>query len=268
LSLVHLYEANQEEKYLDYARHIADVTAAFQSDDGSFPYRLDPTSGEVTEAFCTGGIQFALLIEALQPHGVSVNLQRAAERTLQWTLAYPAETNHWQAGYEDFGKRHPYENLTHWETQMVIQFLCRHADAHPEYLPLAKKLNRFVEDQFVLFGPENQSHPLPIKGPLVFEQYGCWWPMEGHAGYWIQTLIALHRATGEAEYLAKAQATANAICAQQFEDGSISNWGTRWLADGKVRGENCGHNWYNTNAIAAAALYWLDGYCHELDTKQ
>lgn len=264
LSLVRLYEGTHDARYLDYARHIAEVTARFQAADGSFPYRLNPRTGEVTESFCTGGIQFALLVEALAPHGIDLPLQRAADRAIQWMNAYPAQTNHWQGGYEDIGEFRAYENLTHWEAQMLIQYLCRHCEEDPSYLPLAKRLNRFVEDQFVLFGPENEAHPVPIKGPLVFEQFACWWPMEGHAGYWIQTLIALHRVTGDPEYLAKARATANAICAQQFADGSISNWGTRWLDHGTVRGENCGHNWYNTNAIAAAALYWLSDYEREL----
>jgi len=268
LSLVRLYEVTHDKRYLDYARHIAAVTVRFQAADGSFPYRLNPRTGEVTESFCTGGIQFALLVEALAPHGIDPKLQLAAERAIQWMNAYPAQTNHWQGGYEDIGEFRAYENLTHWEAQMLIQYLCRQYEDDPNYLPLAKRLNRFVEDQFVLFGPKNEAHPVPIKGPLVFEQYACWWPMEGHAGYWIQTLIALHRATGEEEYLNKARAAANAICAQQFEDGSISNWGTRWLEDGEPRGENCGHNWYNTNAIAAAALYWLTDYERELESGE
>lgn len=264
LSLVHLYEVTHDEKYLDYARHIAQVTAGFQAGDGSFPYRLDAKTGEVTESFCTGGIQFALLIEALTPHGIDPGLQLAGERAIQWMIAYPAQTHHWQGGYEDVGEFRHYQNLTHWEAQLLIQYLCRHKGRDPSYLPLAKRLNRFVEDQFVLFGPEDEAHPVPIKGPLVFEQYACWWPMEGHAGYWIQTLLELHRATGDDTYLNKARAAANAISAQQFDDGSISNWGTRWLENGKIHGENCGHNWYNTNAIAAAALYWLTDYEREL----
>jgi uncharacterized protein YyaL (SSP411 family) len=84
--------------------------------------------------------------------------------------------------------------------------------------------------------------------------------MEGHTAYYIRSLLELHRATGEREYLEKAMAAGNAICAQQFADGSISNWGTRWLEKGKPRGENCGHNWYNTNAVASAALYELAAY--------
>ena len=112
----------------------------------------------------------------------------------------------------------------------------------------------------MLFGPESEAHPVPVKGPLVLEQYVCGWPMEEHTGYYIQSLLALHRATGDKVYLDKAVAAANASCAQQFEDGSISNWGTRWLENRSPKGKPCGHNWYNTNAIAAASLYMLDGY--------
>jgi hypothetical protein len=264
LSLVRLYEATQDRRYLDYARHIARVTARFQAPDGSFPYRVDPRDGTVTEAFCTGAIQFSLLVEALAPYGLDPDLLMASERSVQWMIAYPARTHHWQGGYEDIGEYKPYQNLTHWEAQLLIQYLCRHADRDPAYLPLAKQILRFVEDQFVLFGPESEAHPVPVKGPLVFEQYLCWWPMEGHAGYYIQTLLELHKATGEGVYLDKARAAANAICAQQFEDGAISNWGTRWLENGQPRGTDCGHNWYNTNAIASASLYWLDAYIRSL----
>ncbi len=261
LSLVKLFEATRDRRYLEYAIHIARVTAGLQAPDGSFPYRLDPRDGKVTEAFCTGGIQFSLLVDALADNGAAdAGLLMASERAVQWMTAYPARTNNWQGGYEDIAEARPYRNLTHWEVQLLIWYLCRHADRDPAYLPLARSLLRFVEDQFVLFGPESEAHPVPVKGPLVFEQYVCWWPMEGHTGYYIQSLLALHRVTGDRLYLEKAEAAANAICAQQFEDGSISNWGTRWLQDGTPRGTSCGHNWYNTNAIAAASLYGLADY--------
>jgi hypothetical protein len=261
LSMVTMYEATKEQKYLDYARHIAEVTPKFQATDGSFPYRVKFRTGEVKESYCTGGVQFSLLIEALERYGVEQKLQLASERAIQWMLAYPTASNNWQGGYEDVGEARPYFNLTQWEPQILIAYLCRNKDRNPEYLPQAKKLLRFVEDQFVLFGPQSESYPAPVKGPLVFEQYVCWWPMEVHSGYYLLANIELHKATGDQIYLNKAKATANAICAQQYPDGSISNWASRWLENGKPTGENSGHNWYNCNAIAAYALYRLDAYC-------
>jgi hypothetical protein len=267
LGMVSMYEATGDQKYLDYARHIARVTARFQAADGSFPYRVNFKTGAVKEAFCTGGIQFSLLVEALARHGVDERLMMASERAVQWMLAYPAASSNWQAGYEDVGEARPYYNLTQWEPAILAAYLCRNKDRNPGYVPQAKKLLRFVEDQFVLFGPESQSHPLPLKGPLVFEQYICWWPMEVHAGYYLLANLELHKATGEPIYLDKAKATGNAICAQQYPDGAISNWGSRWLENGKPKGDNSGHNWYNCNAIAAYSLYRLDAYCRGMTSR-
>ena len=128
-------------------------------------------------------------------------------------LAYPTASFNWQGGYEDVGEARPYFNLTQWEPEVVIAFLCRNKDRNPQYVPQAKKLLRFVEDQFVLFGPQSEAHAAPVKGPLVFEQYVCWWPMEVHAGYYLLANLELHKATGEQVYLDKAKATGNAICA-------------------------------------------------------
>ena len=41
----------------------------------------------------------------------------------------------------------------------------------------------------------------------------------------------------------------------------------RWLENGIPKGEPCGHNWYNTNAVAAASLYMLDGYRARLNGR-
>jgi len=265
LSLVRLTEGCGDAQYLEYARHIARITAGFQAPDGSFPYRVDPSTGTIVEAFCTGAIQFTLLVDALAPYGIEAPLLMAAERALQWMAAYPAATRQWQGGYEDIAESPPYRNLTHWEAQLLIWRLCRTRERDPSFIPLARSVLRFVEDQFVLFGPESEAHPVPVRGPLLFEQYLCWWPMEGHTGYYIHSLLELHAATGEPVFLEKAKAAANAICAQQFEDGSFSSWGTRWVNEGRTSGLDCGHTWYNMNAVASAALYRLDAYLHGQD---
>jgi hypothetical protein len=144
--------------------------------------------------------------------------------------------------------------------QSLIRYLCGHKEQDPSYLPTARKLNRWVEDQFVTFGVENESLPVRDKGPLVFEQYLCWWPMEGHTANWILTLIELHKATGDKQYLDKAMASANAICHDQFPDGQFSTFGRDFETGKTVVGPAGYHNWYNANASADWALYKLTLY--------
>jgi hypothetical protein len=44
---------------------------------------FDIKTGKVKEAYCTGGIQFSLLVEALERHGVDEKLQLASQRAIQ-----------------------------------------------------------------------------------------------------------------------------------------------------------------------------------------
>ncbi len=92
--------------------------------------------------------------------------------------------------------------------------------------------------------------------------------MEVHTGFWVQTLIELHKATGEKVYLDKARAAANAICAVQFEDGAFSTQGMRYYRDGRiVSDKETGMNWYNCNAMATKGLYALDQYLRSISGK-
>jgi hypothetical protein len=189
----------------------------------------------------------------------------AAQRAVQWLIAYVCNTNHWQAAYEDVSEQPPYKNLSQYEAQELIPYLCRHKNLDPGYLPLAERLNTWVEDQFVVFEPESEAPEHPVKGPLVFEQFGCWYPMEGHTGRWVLSLIELHRATGQQEFLDKAKAAGNAICSQQYANGAFSTFGERKWIDGRMTGEDHHEpNWYNADLDACAALYRLDAYVHSV----
>jgi hypothetical protein len=262
VGMVELYEADGKRRadYLEYARHIATVTAKFQAADGSFPYRLNPQTGAVVEPYTPAAIEFVRLVDSVAPYGVGDDMLKAQHRALRWMTAYVMATHHWQACFEDVPQILPYANLSQFEAEMTIRSLCRHRGEDPTYLPMAETVNRWIEDQFVVFGPESEAFDHPVKGPLVFEQFACWYPMEVHTGIWINSLLDLHAATGKAEYLDKAKAAGNAICAQQFDDGSFSTFGARCYPDGKLVGVQSG-NWYNCNAAAVQALYRLDAYC-------
>ena len=264
-SYVDLYQETRHEPYLTCARHIADVTVKFQNGDGSFPYRVDPKTGVVVEQYNCSAMEFVDLVEKLEPYGFDARRAMAAQRAVEWMLAYPGATGNWKAAYEDVPEVPFYANLSQMAIQPLIRYLCRHKDEDPASLPTALRLNRWVEDQFVTFGPDNEASPVRAKGPLVFEQFICWWPMEGHTANWILTLIELHKATGKLVYLDKAKAAANAICGEQYENGEFSTWGRDCQTGASASDKDpVLKNWYNANANADWALYKLVRYVKTL----
>ena len=267
-SYVDLYQATRHEPYLAYARHIADVTVKFQNADGSFPYRVDPKTGAVIEQYNCSVMEFVELVEKLEPYGHDDRRTLAARNALDWMLAYVCTTNNWKAAYEDVPELPFYANLSQMSAQPLIRYLCRHKDEDPTHLPTALRLNRWVEDQFITFGPDDEASPVRAKGPLVFEQFICWWPMEGHTANWILTLIELHKATGKKIYLDKAKAAANAICAAQYKDGQFSTWGRDYQTGASAIEKNDPPilNWYNANSFADWALYKLVMYVKAHDS--
>ena len=262
ISFVDLYAVTRHEPYLEYARHIADVTVKFQQADGSFPYRVDPQTGAVVEQYNCSAMEFVEVAEKLAPYGYEARRALAAQRALDWMLACVCPTHNWKAAYEDVGETRFYANLSQMPALPLVRYLCRHREENPAYLRTAEELNRWVEDQFIAFGPDDEASPVRVKGPQVFEQFLCWRPMEGHTANWILALIELHRATGKRIYLDKAKAAANAICHEQYADGQFSTWG-RDYQTGKAFADDQDpprRNWFNANACADWALYKLTLY--------
>jgi hypothetical protein len=271
IALLEVYERVKKPEYLDYARHIADVTMKFQNRDGSFPYRINPETGSVLEQYTVSSMDFVNLVEALEVHGHDAKRALAARRAIEWLLAYPCQTNLWAAPFEDIPDPGLISrNLSQWAPMFLIRHLCAHRDDDPSYVPLAVKLNRWVEDQFVVFGVVEYAHPgtqkmIRVKGPLVREQSMCFAAMDGHTANWILTLIELHKATGKKVYLDKAMAAANAMCAEQYGSGSFSTWGRDYIT-GEPDPAPLGafSNWYSGTCYAVESLCKLDAYVKSL----
>ena len=87
-------------------------------------------------------------------------------------------------------------------------------------IEIAQELNHYIEDQFTIWQDGDCATPERCPTPMVLEQYTCYHPMESHTGHWIQTLMALHRATGKEDYIIKAIAAANAILKTQQASGA------------------------------------------------
>jgi hypothetical protein len=171
-------------------------------------------------------------------------------RAAEWVLANPVQTKLWQGMYEDVGAQQPYSNLQHWDVNETIRYLLHYRSEHAEAVTTAANLNRFIEDQFVVWQWENSPVTVRCPTPTALEQYRCYYPMEVHTGTWLLSLLALHQATQDDTYLHKGIAAANAIVRGQQASGAFSTWGNDRRFGRPLRTTD----WPGCNACAATAL--------------
>lgn len=252
VAMLTLYRAHGDQRFLDYAMHLAQIMAQFQQDDGGWPYRIDPETGEVAQAYTSAAICFVKFFETLQEVTGSSEYQRAIDASVRWTLENPVQTNLWQGMYEDVGEKPPFHKLQNQDAFEVVRFLCRHRGTYPDAISMAQRVLRFCEDQFAVFGPYRNNIPGQAVYPTVIEQYGFPWPMPGHTGNYLRSLMALHQATGDGVFYTKALRAANAITRLQHEDGRYSTHGIDYRFGKPLQPRKS--DWFGNGARAAYAL--------------
>ncbi len=223
-AIIHLFNSTKQEKYLEYARHIAGVLQKHQRPDGSWPYRVNPETGEVVAEYTSAAIFPVLLFEELDNLTGGSEYLQSREKAVQWILENPVKTHLWQGMFEDIPNMKPFKNLEPCDAIATARYLIKHQEENADYLKIAQRLNRWIEDQFVVFGPE-PALPYQPYYPSILEQYACYWAMDFHTGEWVLLLRDLYKATGKLEYLHKAIAGANTMVRFQQEDGRMATFG-------------------------------------------
>ncbi|TZF84018.1 hypothetical protein FW774_11270 [Pedobacter sp. BS3] len=263
-AMVALYRHFNDKKYLDYARHIANVFVELQEEDGSWPYRVNPRDGKTVEAYTSNAVSPARLFGILEEIEPNAKYTASREKAIEWVMNNPVNNSRWQGMYEDIGVRAPFQNLEHWDTNEMIRYLIHYGQTNPDSVKIAEKLNRYIEDQFVMWQPTDTCVTNHCPTPTVMEQYTCYVPMEVHTGMWIMSLLALHRATRNKDYLTKAINAGNAIVKAQQKTGAYSTWGF----DVRFGRPLLTMDWPGCNAVAVSALLQLDHYIRSLHTSQ
>jgi hypothetical protein len=251
-SALRLARASGEDRYEAYARRLAEVLLSLQQEDGSWPYRVRLEDGEVVEPYTAAAVIAILLLERLGTAGGDLGARCAAavERGTEWVVANPVRTGLWQQMYEDVTTREPYTNLEQWAALETAMLLIRRR--HPDALEHASRLIRYVEDQFVIFGPEPMLTPTAYEPltPSVIEQYVCYWPMDFHTANYVRATLAMHEASGIGVWLDKAVASANTIVRCRLPDGRFSSI----VPDRRLGVSPEFPAWYNCMAHAAMVL--------------
>lgn len=286
VAMLDLYRVFGQEEYLQYARHLADVLIRFQREDGSWPFRVDPCDGSVKpeNEYTSNAVEPATLLASLEEIAPLESYRCARLKATQWLLDNPVHTRRWEQLYFDAVAAPPFANLENWDTCQMIRYLVHYSGQSPAFVEIAEDLNRFVEDQFVLWRAEDYPPPSPSYGdiggqgpglvgsavnlrtptPMAMEQYWTYHPMAAHTGNWVLALIALHQATQNEQYLVKAICAANAIVRGQQESGAFATWGF----DTRFGRPLNTFNWPGDNMCGAIGLMHLQRYCQSLKAGQ
>ena len=134
------------------------------------------------------------------------------------------------------------------------------AAGDPVRLRQAEEFVRFSGDQFVEWTPPYDNGRFPgddaeddgtwarfcrpysrYMTPCALEQYMCYVPIDASAAKFIDSCLALWRATGNDEYLAKARALGDTATRVQAPDGFLITW---WVRDAS-RHDDRYHTWIN-----------------------
>ncbi|MCD6030712.1 MAG: hypothetical protein K0S78_2886 [Thermomicrobiales bacterium] len=263
ITMLTLADETGNRRYREYAFRLGDILLATQHEDGSWPYRLRLSDGAVVESYTAAGVMALFLMERLGDEIGDARYTDAFDRGLDWIIANPVQTGLWQQMYEDVRTLEDYDNLEQWAALETSMMLLRRN--HPEAVPIARKLVRYVEDQFVLFGDE-ASLPVPYlpSTPATMEQYHCYWPMDVHTANYARAALALYQATGEVAWGHKAVAAANTVVRCQRPDGRYSTL----VPDRRLGTTPPFSDWFNCMAHAADVLLAIGPHLTDIAGKE
>ena len=259
-------------KYSDAAKRIAETYLALQGEDGTWWLKQNAITGKETCANRLLPIGIVTFLEKMYDATKDDRYRTAADRAFAYIDRKPMVDWNWEGQFEDVknpnAKR--WTNLSKHPACSVAMYLVSRFPGDKRRLAQAEDLLKFSEDQFVEWTPpydhgRGQNDPAgPDDGtwnyfcrpastwvtPCALEQYGCYYPIDASAAKFINTYIALWKATKKDEYLAKARALGDTATRMQEDDGFINTW---WCT-GASRNDYRYHTWINCMLATAAAL--------------
>ena len=239
-----------DRRFIDAARGIGETYLKTRRSDGSWPLKMRLATGEPIGENTLVPTRPLAFFNALSVATGDRRWAEASDRCFAWLEAHPLADWNWDGQFEDTQPLPPYANPTkHNAVETMFEILRRYPDKL-DRLAQCRRIMRFCEKRFVCWErPEN--HPL-WDVPSVLEQYSCFIPIDASAAKMILAYLALWRATGEPELLAKAKALGDTITRVQKPEGRIP---TFWTHD--TLGQPL-YDWLNCMGYTAAALLELD----------
>ena len=203
LAYLDLHEATGESRFFKAAEAIAYTLSQRQSSEGTWPFRVDPKTEKVIEAYSSSVIYAVMLFEQLDALNGKGVYKSYRDKTWNWLVNGPIKTKDFRGFYEDIPDTK--SNRTNYDCLDTIRYLLANRTEANGYLEMAKELNGWIEEIFLdkIRGFE------PAEG--IREQLACNVVMGIHSLNWASMLMERAEATGNRVMQQRAIQTANYI---------------------------------------------------------
>ena len=249
-AFVAYYRETHDRRFLDAARGIGETYLKTRRSDGSWPLKMRLATGEPIGENTLVPTKPLAFFNALAVATGDDRWAKASDACFAWLEAHPLTDWNWDGQFEDIQPRPPYANPTKHNAVDAMFEILRRFPRDKARLEQCRRILRFCERRFVCW-EKPANHP-QWDAPSVLEQYSCFIPIDASAAKMIRAYLALWRATGEPELLAKARTLGDTITRVQTPEGRIP---TFWTHD--TLGQPI-YDWLNCMGSSAAALLELD----------
>lgn len=251
--LLDLYELTSKPEYLEYSKNIARTYVKRQNPDGSWPVKVNLSTGEpLNDARCTPATLFDYFNRLSRDYGMT-ELDSSVAKGEGWMNSVALPRFDLSGQFEDVSvDMKPYENLNSCTSSEYAMYLLSRKDVDAASLRHARDLTLMVEDQFCHWDvlPDAKGFQWEPT-PCVHEQFKYEMPIDNSTALLAGAFLSLYERTGDEVYLAKARALLDSIVnVESVINGELP---TIWDFNGASRSGSRSH-WSNCTFMAVSQL--------------
>lgn len=223
LAYLLLYGVTSNKKYLNAAERTAETLRRLQRDDGGFPFRVEPKTGEVVADYTASVLWYVEFFEDLARFTGDEQYRTVRDRAFRWLMDKPVRTNDWRGFYGDIATGTPsYDQWTALDTAM---YLLDHRDEDPSYPAKAEAIVKWVESKLVV---KDGFYP---GVPALLEQTSYPVILSMHTNRLAEVYARMWTALGDRHYKDLAEQIANTVTWLAMSDGKM-RIGLWWHSQG------------------------------------
>lgn len=255
MAFLDLYDATQEEQYLDRALKIVGTYKRLQAPDGSLPVKVDFETGEPVNGAKASLTPLLGLLRRLERQYGITEFKEARLLSEKWMKEEQLEKLDFTGQFEDITvlDLDAYQNLTNCTVAPYVTYIMDSDEVSAKDIADARELMDFCEDQFVHWDCLRTETGLrPMITPCTLEQYHFRAPIDDSAANMVEGWLGLYEKTGDELILEKAKAMASSFSiAQNTLSGRLPTYWSTF--------ENY-VVWANCTLISVEALMKIEKY--------